>query len=299
MIRVAPTALLLTAAAVVAPAHTHAQQNMADVEIDVQEVRPGVYMLVGQGGNIGLSVGDDGAFVIDDQFAPLTDKILAAIATVSDESVRFVLNTHWHGDHTGGNENMGEAGALIVAHDNVRARMSVEQVLDRFGQVSTTAASPEGALPVVTFDRTVNFHVNGGALHVFHVPRAHTDGDVIVHFRDQDVVHMGDTYFNGRYPFIDVASGGTIDGAILAMDQVLAVSTPDTRIIPGHGALSNAAELRRSRDMLQTVRNRVAQAKAAGRSVDEVLGMSPAASFQETFSGNPEGFIRAVYATIP
>jgi len=274
-------------------------QDFDAVQIEVQPLADGVYMLVGQGGNIGLSVGTDGAFVIDDQFAPLTDKILAAIGTVTDESVRFVLNTHWHGDHTGGNENMGEAGALIVAHDNVRARMSVEQVLDRFGQVSTTPASPDGALPVVTFDRAASFHVNGGELRAFHVARAHTDGDVIVHFRDRDVIHMGDTYFNGMFPFIDVASGGTIDGVIAAHDQVLGLAGAETQIIPGHGPISDAAQLRRTRDMLQAVRDRVARAKAEGRSQDQIVAMTPAADFEGPFTGNQERLVRAAYLSIP
>lgn len=205
-------------------------QNMDDVQIRTERVADGVYMLVGQGGNIGLSVGEDGAFVIDDQFAPLTEKILAAIAAVTSEEVRFVFNTHWHGDHTGGNENMGEAGALIVAHENVRERMSVEQVLERVGRpVSTTPASPDGALPVVTFTEDVTFHINGDDLHAFHVANAHTDGDAIVHFERANVVHMGDTYFaGGRFPFIDTASGGSIDGLIAALGDALAVMDADT-----------------------------------------------------------------------
>jgi len=160
---------------------TASAQEAQDPVVEVLQVRDDIYMLVGQGGNIGLSVGEDGAFVIDDQFAPLTEKILAAIAAVTDQPVRFVFNTHWHGDHTGGNENMGEAGALIVAHENVRERMSVEQVLERIGRpVTTTPASPEGALPVVTFTEDVSFHINGDELHAFHVEHAHTDGDAIV-----------------------------------------------------------------------------------------------------------------------
>ena len=160
-----------------------AGQGLDDVEIVTHRLTDGVYMLVGQGGNIGVSVGDDGVFVIDDQFAPLTDKILAAIAAITSESVRFVFNTHWHGDHTGGNENMGRAGALIVAHDNVYERMSTEQVLERIGRPpSTEAASAEGALPVVTFTEDVTFHINDDVLHAFHVQNAHTDGDAIVHF---------------------------------------------------------------------------------------------------------------------
>src|SRR5688572_26702212 len=169
-----------------------AQQSFDGAQIVAERVAPGVHMLVGPGGNIGVSVGEDGVFLIDDQYAPLTDRVLAALRTVSPERVRFVLNTHWHEDHTGGNENLGGAGALIVAHDNVRVRMSVEQLLEFGGQSMRVPPSPEAALPVVTFGEEVTFHINGDDIHAFHVENAHTDGDAIVHFRGADVVHMGD-----------------------------------------------------------------------------------------------------------
>ena len=251
-------------------------QDVDDVQIQTERITDGVYMLVGQGGNIGLSVGEDGAFVIDDQFAPLTDKILAAIAAVTDEPVRFVFNTHWHGDHTGGNENMGEAGALIVAHANVRRRMSVEQVLQRIGRdPSTTPASPEGALPVVTFTEDVSFHINGDRLHAFHVSNAHTDGDAIVHFERANVVHMGDTFFKGRFPFIDTASGGSIDGLIAAVGEALAVMDADTRIIPGHGTLSGRGDLQEYRDALVTMRDAVAGMMARGMTLEQIQAARP------------------------
>ena len=251
-------------------------QGMDDVEITTQRLTDGVYMLMGQGGNIGLSVGEDGAFVIDDQFAPLTDKILAAIAEVTDESVRFVFNTHWHGDHTGGNENMGEAGALIVAHENVRERMSVEQVLQRIGRpLSTTPASPEGALPVVTFTEEVSFHINGDELHAFHVEHAHTDGDAIVHFVRANVVHMGDTFFRDRFPFIDTASGGSIDGLIAAAGRALSVMDAETQIIPGHGPLSSREDLRAYRDALKTMRDAVADLMEQGMSLEQIQEARP------------------------
>ncbi|MDX1492571.1 MAG: MBL fold metallo-hydrolase [Longimicrobiales bacterium] len=253
-----------------------AAQGMDDVEIETIAVADGVYMLVGQGGNIGVSVGEDGVFVIDDQFAPLTEKILTAIGEITDEPVRFVFNTHWHGDHTGGNENMGKAGALIVAHHNVRERMSSEQVLQRIGRpVSTTPASPDGALPVVTFGEDVSFHINGGELHAFHVSHAHTDGDAIVHLRDANVVHMGDTFFRNRFPFIDTASGGSIDGLIAAVGAALAVMDADTRIIPGHGPLSTREDLRAYGDALKTMRDAVARLMAQGMSLEAIQAERP------------------------
>ena len=266
------TALLLGLAA----APDAAAQDMDDVEIETIQVADGVYMLVGRGGNIGVSTGGDGVFLIDDQFAPLTDAILAAIAEISDEPVRFVFNTHWHGDHTGGNENLGEAGALIVAHDNVRRRMSTDQVLERIGrEPSTTPASPAGALPVVTFSEDVSFHINGGELHAFHVEHAHTDGDAIVHFQDANVVHMGDTFFRGRFPFIDTASGGSIDGLIDAVGTALSVMDGDTRVIPGHGGLADREDVRTYADALKEMRAAVAELMARDLTLEEIQARRP------------------------
>ena len=188
-------------------------------------------MLMGAGGNLGLAVGNDAVFLIDDQYAPLTPKIQAAIAAITRKPVQFVLNTHWHGDHTGGNERFAEAGALIVAHDNVRKRMSSEQFLDFFKM--RVEPSPRAALPLVTFGADVTFHINGDEVMALHCPAAHTDGDAIVHFRRADVIHMGDIYFNYLYPFIDKSSGGSADGVIAAVDRALALATDRTKIIPG------------------------------------------------------------------
>ena len=261
------------------------QNTMDDVQITTQQLTDGVYMLTGQGGNIGVSVGPDGVFVIDDQFAPLTEKILAAIAAITSESVRFVFNTHWHGDHTGGNENMGEAGALIVAHDNVRERMSADQVLQRIGRpVSTTPASPEGALPVVTFTDDVSFHINGDRLHAFHVENAHTDGDAIVHFVGANVVHMGDTFFRDRFPFIDTASGGSIDGLIAAAGAALGVMDGETQIIPGHGPLSTEADVLALHDVLVEAKAAVQALVDEGMSEDEIVAADPLAEWNETYA---------------
>jgi len=274
-------------------------QGFDDVEIVTQQLTDGVYMLVGRGGNIGVSVGDDGVFVIDDQFAPLTDKILAAIAAITSESVRFVFNTHWHGDHTGGNENMGRAGALIVAHDNVYERMSTEQVLERIGRpASTEPASPAGALPVVTFTDEVTFHINGDVLHAFHVENAHTDGDAIVHFVGANVVHMGDTFFRDRFPFIDTATGGSIDGIIDAAGAALAIMDAETQVIPGHGALSNREDLREYRDALRTMRNAVAAMMDRGMSLDQIQAARPIRAEAAAWRQNEDaerGFVATIH----
>lgn len=253
-----------------------AQGDFAGVEIQVLKVSDHIYMLQGRGGNIGLSVGADGAFVIDDQFAPLTEKIKAAIRTVTDAAVEFVLNTHWHGDHTGGNENFGGEGAMIIAHDNVYRRLNPAEFSELVGN---SRQAPPAALPRVTFSETMTFHWNDEDIFVFHAPSAHTDGDAIVVFRKQNVVHMGDTFFNGFYPFIDVGSGGDVDGMILAADAVLDRSDSETAIIPGHGPLATRADLSNYRDMLVTVRATVMEMRSDGMSEDEVVGEHPTSDF--------------------
>src|SRR5688572_26828827 len=238
-------AFAATSALVALPAA--AQQDFSKVEIKAVKITNTTYMLTGAGGNIGLSVGDDAVFIVDDQFAPLTPKITAAIAQITPKPVKFVLNTHWHFDHTGGNENLGKAGALILAHHNVRKRMSSEQLIDFLNM--KTKPDPKDALPVVTFSADLAFHINGEQIRAIHMPAAHTDGDSVVHFTGSDVFHMGDIYFNGFYPFIDAESGGSADGVVAACDRVLGMATAATRIIPGPGPVSNAAELKAYRDM--------------------------------------------------
>lgn len=298
-----PLVPIFLAAVALTTAPLHAQQDMSDVEIQTIPVAEadGIYMLTGRGGNIGVSVGEDGAFVIDDQFAPLTDKILAAIAELTDQPVRFVMNTHWHGDHMGGNENMGKVGAVIVAHDNVRERLATEWVRMRGEQADTVRPQPEGALPVVTFSESVTFHWNGQELHAMHAPHAHTDGDAIIYFKDADVVHMGDLFFHGGYPFIDTSSGGSIEGVIHAMTQVLEVATEDTRIIPGHGELTDREALQTTRDMLLTIRDRVRAAMRDGKSLEEIRAMKPTAEWDADLGGgfiNADALVGAIYQSL-
>lgn len=262
------------------------QQDFSKVEIKTVEVTAGVTMLMGAGGNIGVSAGEDGILVIDDQYAPLTEKILAAIKAISDKPIDFVVNTHWHGDHTGGNENIGKTGAVIVAHKNVRERMSSEQFNAFFD--NRTPPSPPGALPVVTFTEEVSFHFNGDELHVFHVDPAHTDGDSIVHWRQANVFHMGDLFFAGSYPYVDLSSGGSVNGIIAAADKVIALADDVSKIIPGHGALSNKKDLIAYRDVLKTIRSRVTEQISSGKSLDEVLAAKPTADFDEQWG---RGFI--------
>ena len=278
-------AALLAAFAYIQPAHA---QDFSKVEIKTHKLSDTLYMLVGAGGNLGVSIGDDAVFLIDDQYAPMVPKIRAAIAALTSKPVQFVLNTHFHNDHTGGNEALGQAGALIVAHDNVRKRMSSEQFISFLS--ARVPPSPKSALPVVTVPGEIRFHLNGDEIHAFHVPRAHTDGDLIVHFSKGDVVHMGDVYFRGMYPFIDTSSGGGADGVIAAVDRVLALSTDKTRIIPGHGPLASKADLQAYRDMLATVTQRIKTLRREGKNDEQIRAAAPSAEFDASLGG---GFIKA------
>ena len=276
-----------------------AQQDFSKVQIKTEKLSATTYMMTGEGGNLGLSIGADAVFVIDDQFAPLTPKIKAAITKLTKKPIKFVLNTHWHFDHTGGNENMGKAGVLIVAHENVRKRMSAEGFIAFFGM--KTKAEPKVALPVITFTQNMAFHINGDEVYVSHIANAHTDGDAIVHFRNSDVIHMGDTFFNKIYPFIDTSSGGKVDGMIGAADRVLAIAGDKTKIIPGHGPLADKTDLKAYRDMLATVSERIKAQIKDGKTLEEVLATKPTAEFDEAWGKGflmPQKWIEMMYENL-
>jgi glyoxylase-like metal-dependent hydrolase (beta-lactamase superfamily II) len=283
-------ALLATVAAAAAG------QQSPEPEIRAEQIAQGVYVMYGSGGNIGVSVGTDGVFLIDDQYAVMTPKVTEALAKLSPEPPRFVLNTHWHGDHTGGNENLATMGSLVVAHDNVRVRMSTEQFSKFFERA--TPASPPKALPVVTFNDSVSFHLNGDEIRGTHVPRAHTDGDVFIHFRKANVIHGGDLVFVGRYPFIDVDSGGSVAGVLAAVDRMLALADDKTRIIPGHGEVTDKAGLAAYREMLSVTSGRMRDLVAAGKTIDEVLAAQPNADYDATQAWafiTAERYLRILY----
>jgi glyoxylase-like metal-dependent hydrolase (beta-lactamase superfamily II) len=205
--------------------------------------------------------------------------------------VKFLINTHWHFDHTGGNENMGKAGVLIFANDNVRRRMSTDQFIELMKR--SQPASPPGALPVVTFNDSITFHINGDDVVAFHVSPAHTDGDVIVHFTKANVFHMGDTFITTGYPFVDLSSGGNVNGFVAAADRVLAQCNADTRIIPGHGVVSDCAALRAWRDDIATMRERVSAAMGRGQSLDAIKAAKLLADFDAKYNKTGKGFITA------
>jgi cyclase len=255
------------------------QQDFEKVTIKTTKVSESIYMLEGAGGNIGVSVGEDGVIVIDDQYAPLTPKIQAAIAAITPKPVKFVLNTHWHGDHVGGNENLASVGAVIVAHENVRKRMSTEQFVEMFKR--KVPPSPAKALPVVTFTSDITLHFNGEDIRVIHPDPAHTDGDAIIVFPKAKVVHMGDCYMTISYPFADLSSGGSFDGFVSLTDKVVGMTDESFKIIPGHGPLSNRAELKAWHDMLVEIRAAVKKQVDAGKKLDAIQKQNLTAKWDE------------------
>ncbi len=280
----------LTSIAVLLTAPAQAQRDFSKVEIRTEIVAPWIAVLFGSGGNIGVSYGDDGTVLIDDQFAPLTPKIEAAIAALGASPVRFLINTHWHGDHSGGNANFGKAGALILAQEHVRDRLLADQAKDG------NEAAP-AALPVITYHDGISLFLNGGSVRTIHAPHAHTDGDSIIVWQDANIVHMGDTFFNQiSLPFIDLNSGGSAQGMLAAVDRVLAMIDDKTIVIPGHGPVSNKAGLTAYRDMLADVIGRVGAARKAGKTLAEVVVMKPAARYEikDAFISD-DAFTTAVY----
>jgi len=251
-----------------APQFSQAQQtDYSKVEIKATKISGNVYMLEGSGGNIGVSVGEDGILIVDDQFAPLADKIKAALKQLGEGKLKFVLNTHWHGDHTSGNQVFGP-DAPIIAHDNVRKRMSTEQRSEFFKQ--TTPASPKEALPVITFNQSLSVHFNGEEIRVIHFPQGHTDGDSVIFFTKSNVVHMGDDFFSNRFPFVDLESGGSVQGLIKNIADIIPKLPPDVKLIPGHGPISTVDDLKAYHRMLVTTTDIVQQKMKAKKSLDQI-----------------------------
>jgi glyoxylase-like metal-dependent hydrolase (beta-lactamase superfamily II) len=256
----------------------------SDISYKSTELAPGLYMLEGEGGfaggNLGLLTGEDGVVLIDDGLPPLTGKLLEAIGKLTDDAVAFLINTHVHGDHIGGNEALGKKGATIVAHDNLRQRLVTEGMTTADGDVP----APKDALPVLTFADSVTFHLNGRQAFVFHVAHAHTDGDAVIHFREDNVIHTGDAMFNGLFPFIDLDSGGSVEGYIAAQRRILALANDETKIIPGHGPLAAKKDLEAAIEMLTNARDQVRQLVDAGRSEEEILAENPLKAYHDDWN---------------
>lgn len=242
-------------------------QDFSKVEIKATKVAGNVYMLEGSGGNIGVSVGPDGILIVDDQFAPLADKIKAALKTLGEGKLKFVLNTHWHPDHSGGNVVFGPE-APIIAHDNVRKRLATEQKSEFFKR--TTPASPKEALPVITFGHSLSVHFNGEEISVIHFPQGHTDGDSVIFFTGSNVVHLGDDFFAGRFPFVDLESGGTVQGLTKNIGDIIPKLPAGAKLIPGHGPISTVDDLKLYHQMLQATTEVVRKKMGAGKPLAEI-----------------------------
>ncbi len=274
-----------------------AQQDFSKVEIKAEQLAPGVAVLFGAGGNIGVSYGEDGTILIDDQFAPLTAKIQAAVTALGASPVKFLVNTHWHYDHSGGNENLGKAGAIIMAHDNVRVRMAAGASVA--GNVVPPAA--KAALPVVTYADGLKLHLNGEEVRVIHMPAAHTDGDSIIHWTKSNVIHMGDTFFfKATYPFVDGSSGGNVRGIVATADKALAIANDQTKIIPGHGPVATKADLQNYRNMVAEIITKVEADIKAGKTLDQIKAGRPADGYGVKADGfiTADRFVETVYAMV-
>lgn len=269
------------------------------VEFTTIQLSDTIYMLKGRGGNVGISSGKDGLYIIDDQVKPVTAGLLKAIRKVSDRPIKFVINTHYHADHTGGNEAIGGAGAVIIAHDNLRERMTTEQV--SIFRNTTTPPYPKDALPVVTFNDRLTLHFNGESATAYYVASGHTDGDAIIHFPVSNVIHMGDMFFNGLYPYVDLDAGGSMQGIIEAADLALSLSDESTRIIPGHGPLAMAEDLKSYRDYLIQASTNVQLLIDEGKDLEQIIAAKPTSEWDETLGKvwiTPPQFVTFIYNSL-
>jgi cyclase len=281
-----------------AAAHAQGQPDFSKVVIKTTQLANNFYTLEGQGGTIGVLAGPDGVFMVDDQFAPLTDKIVAAIKQISNQPIKFVVNTHVHGDHTGGNANLGRMGVVILARENVRNRLMHPAPA---ANGSTPEPAPREALPIITYNNLVTFHMDGEDVQLIPIPAAHTDGDTMVRFVHDDIIMTGDFYRSIQYPNIDRVNGGSLNGMIDGLGQVIARSGPNTKIIPGHGPMVTRAEVMAHRDMILAIRDRVAKLISEGKSQDEVLAAKVTADYDSKVPNSAETtqrFVTQLYAEL-
>jgi cyclase len=263
------------------------QGNMDTVKIVPIKVTEQIYMLKGSGGNIGVLIGNEGTLMIDNQFAPLSNKINGAIKTLSPGEIRFAINTHVHGDHSGGNENFNKMGATLVAHDNVRTRMMKETVNPQTNR--TTPPRDKEAWPVVTFADKLNLHLNGEDVILHHFDKGHTNGDVIVQFKNANVVHTGDAFVRYGYPYIDLSNGGSVNGFVNTLDKILLLLDDNTKVIPGHGELATKADVKKLRDGIADIRDQVAAALKKGKKVEDIAALGITDKYEAEWG---KGFVK-------
>jgi cyclase len=275
-------------------------QDENNVTIKTTKLTDSLYMLEGSGGNILVSIGQDGVFMVDDQFAPLTAKIKDAISKITDKPIKFVINTHWHPDHTGGNENLGETGVIIVSHDNVKKRLSSEQFSDFFKR-SVPPLSEKG-LPIITFSDNMSIYQNDDQINIIHMDNGHTDGDSIVYFTKNNIIHVGDDFSDKAYPFIDISSGGTVDGLISSLKTISSIINDNTKVISGHTGISNKTKVNEYANMLTEVRNQINQMITEGKSLGEIISLQPTSKYDKVYYDynniKPKDFVTLVYQSL-
>ena len=272
-----------------------------NIAINTTKLTDSLYMLQGSGGNILVSAGQNGVFMVDDQFAPLTVKIKDAISKITDKPIQFVINTHWHPDHTGGNENLGEAGTIIVSHDNVKKRLSTEQFSDFFKR-SVPPLSEKG-LPIITFSDNMTIYQNDDQINIIHMDSGHTDGDSIVHFTKNNVIHVGDDFSDKAYPFIDISSGDTVDGLISSLKTIASIINDETKVVSGHTGISNKTKVNEYANMLTDVRNQISQMINEGKSLESIITLQPTSKYDKIYyydntNIKPEDFVTHVYQSL-
>ncbi len=290
---------LLLAAALATATTTVFAAEPTRLEKDLRwlnQVSDKIYMITGPGGNIGLFAGEDGNLMIDDKFGPLNKRLRKVIKTINDKPIKFVVNTHWHSDHTGGNKPFSQTGSVVVAHENIRKRMSAGQFVEAFNSYIHPASKE--ALPTVTFTRDIQFHLDEEPVKVVHYHNAHTDGDGVIFFPQSNVVSTGDIFFNGIFPIIDISSGGTVAGVLRALDDMASKADENTRFIPGHGPVGTKADLIKARDMLNDVYTQVKKLIAEGKSAEEVVAANPAGKYSDFEGGfiNAKQFAKLLYS---
>ena len=271
-----------------------------NVIINTTKLTDSIYMLKGSGGNIIVSAGQDGVFMVDDQFAPLTEKIKETISKITDQPIKFVINTHLHPDHVGGNENIGELGAIIISHDNVRKRLSTEQFQEFFNR--TVPPVSEKGLPIITFSDNMTIFQNGDEIKIIHVDNGHTDGDSIVYFTKNNVIHVGDDFNDKSYPFIDISSGGSIDGLISSLQTISLIIDDETKVVSGHSEISNKTKVNDFTNMLKDVREKVSQMIEDGKSLEEIIASQPTSKYDKIYYDHtrfqPKDLITFIYLSL-